>query len=267
MPGAPETKTALIVVRTYPTPAKKGIEVSCTAAITQQGEWLRLFPAPYRFLDPDKRFRKYQWVRASLTKASDPRPESYRLDSDSIEIISAIPAQGKWRARKEVVLPLRSRSLCELKRRRDADGHPTLGLFRPKTIKRLVISADTPDWSQGELELLRQKTLFGPAPKKDLEKVPHKFRYEFKCDDAECQGHKLLCTDWEMGESWRRWKDKYDAQWEQKFRQKYEAYMINDRDTHFYVGTIHQHPKEWIIVGLFYPPPETPLPLIDASEP
>ena len=46
-----------------------------------------------------------------------------------------------------------------------------------------------------------------------------------------------------------------------------EAYMINDRDTHFYVGTIHQHPKEWIIVGLFYPPPETPLPLIDASEP
>ena len=43
--------------------------------------------------------------------------------------------------------------------------------------------------------------------------------------------------------------------------------MINDRDTHFYVGTIHQHPKEWIIVGLFYPPPETPLPLIDASEP
>jgi hypothetical protein len=21
---------------------------------------------------------------------------------------------------------------------------------------------------------------------------------------------------------------------------------------HFYVGTVHRHPKEWIIVGLFY---------------
>lgn len=25
-------------------------------------------------------------------------------------------------------------------------------------------------------------------------------------------------------------------------------------DTHFYVGTVHRHPTEWIIVGLFYPP-------------
>jgi 5-methylcytosine-specific restriction endonuclease McrA len=30
-----ETKTALIVVRTYPTPAKQGVEVSCTAAISE----------------------------------------------------------------------------------------------------------------------------------------------------------------------------------------------------------------------------------------
>jgi hypothetical protein len=41
-------KKALIVVRTYPVPAKKGVEVSCTAAVTEQGEWLRLFPVPYR---------------------------------------------------------------------------------------------------------------------------------------------------------------------------------------------------------------------------
>jgi hypothetical protein len=25
-------------------------------------------------------------------------------------------------------------------------------------------------------------------------------------------------------------------------------------DTHFFVGTLHQYPKNWIIVGLFYPP-------------
>ena len=265
MPGAPETKTALIVVRTYPTPAKKGIEVSCTAAVTDQGEWLRLFPVPYRFLKLDKRFRKYQWITVSLTKASDRRPESYRLDTDSIEILSALSVQDRWRARKDVVLPLKSGSLCELKRRRDRDGHPTLGLFRPKTIRRLLIAHDTPDWSEGELQLLRQQTLFGPAPKTDLEKVPYKFRYDFECDDTACRGHQLLCTDWEMGESWRKWKDKYGDQWEEKFRQRYESYMINERDTHFFVGTIHQHPKEWIIVGLFYPPPEVTLPLIDTN--
>jgi hypothetical protein len=25
-------------------------------------------------------------------------------------------------------------------------------------------------------------------------------------------------------------------------------------DTHFMVGTVHKHPKKWIIFGLFYPP-------------
>ena len=38
-----------------------------------------------------------------------------------------------------------------------------------------------------------------------------------------------------------------------KFRQKYEREMIDKNDTHFYVGNIHQHPDNWLIVGLFYP--------------
>jgi hypothetical protein len=30
--------------------------------------------------------------------------------------------------------------------------------------------------------------------------------------------------------------------------------MLEKNDTHFFVGTLHQYPKNWIIVGLFYPP-------------
>ena len=71
-----ETIEALIVVRTYPTPAKKNVEVSCTAGITRDGKWVRLFPIPYRFLDDDKRFHKYQWIKANVRKAADHRAES-----------------------------------------------------------------------------------------------------------------------------------------------------------------------------------------------
>lgn len=103
-----ETKKALIVVRTYPTPAKQGVEVSCTAAITESGEWLRLFPVPYRFLTPDKRFRKYQWIEVSVSKPSkDVRPESYKIENDSIRITSEpLPTDQAWKARKDVVFPL-----------------------------------------------------------------------------------------------------------------------------------------------------------------
>jgi hypothetical protein len=249
-----ETKRVLIVVRTYPTPAHKGGEVSCTAGITDKGEWIRLFPVPYRFLEPDKRFSKYQWIDVSVTKASDPRPESYKLSPESICIVSQLPA-GDWKERKAVILPLRTRCLCCLKKQQDESVHSTLGLFRPSAIQRLVIRPTADQWTDKQLGHLRQQDLFAKMPTKELEKVPFKFVYEFRCDHESCVGHALGCTDWEMGESWRRWRDQYgEDQWEAKFRETYEDKMIDKYDTHFFVGTVHRHPREWIIVGLFYPP-------------
>jgi hypothetical protein len=60
------TSKALIVVKTYPIPARKGVEVSCTAAITEEGEWLRLFPVPYRRLPSHQRFNKYDRIEVEL---------------------------------------------------------------------------------------------------------------------------------------------------------------------------------------------------------
>jgi hypothetical protein len=254
-----EQKKALIVVRTYPTPARKGIEVSCTAAITDSGQWLRLFPVPYRFLAPDQRFRKYQWVNVAVEKASDSRPESYKLTPDGIRIESdPLPTDGDWVARKRVVYPLKKHCLCCLKAERDSQGYPTLGFFRPKTIKRLVIEPDSPEWTNDQLAILRQQNLFGEQPQEELEKVPFNFRYEFECNHPGCRGHALTCVDWELGQSWRSWRDAYGPGWESKFRQRYEQEMIEKYDTHFYVGTVRQHPASWIIVGLFYPPKQPP---------
>ena len=250
-----ETKRALIVVRTYPVPAKTGAEVSCTAAITKNGEWLRLFPVPWRLLSEEQQFRKYQWVDFRVVKASDARPESYKLKQDGINITSDPLSTNKaWKARKDVVFPLRAHCLCCLAKQRDEKGYPTLGVFRPKSIDRLIITAEDPNWTQGQLETLRQGHLFLERPPTDLEKIPFLFRYEFRCDHDTCTGHKLMCTDWEIGQSYRKWRDQYGDGWVAKFRQRFEHDMMNTKDTHFFVGTIHQHPKAWIIVGLFYPP-------------
>lgn len=250
-----ERKRALIVVRTYPTPARKGVEVSCTAAISEQGKWMRLFPVPYRFLANEKRFRKYQWIDVDVTKSSDPRPESYKIRGDSIQVIAEpIGTENAWELRKQHVLPLKAHCLCCLRKERDEQGFPTLGIVKPKRIDALVIEADTPEWNESELAILRQGDLFQDVPKAELEKVPYSFKYRFWCDHEGCNGHLLSCTDWEMGESWRKWKDTYGAEWGSKFRQRYEIEMIHQRDTHFYVGTLKRYPNAWIIVGLFYPP-------------
>ena len=96
-------RKVLVTVRTYPVPSKKSIEVSCTAGITEDGQWIRLFPIPSRFLDSDKRFSKYQYIEADVTKSqSDIRPESYKINIDSIKILSqqSLPTDNHWESRK-----------------------------------------------------------------------------------------------------------------------------------------------------------------------
>ncbi|MDP2719374.1 MAG: hypothetical protein Q8P44_06045 [Dehalococcoidia bacterium] len=250
-------KKVLITARTYPVPSRKSIEVSCTAGIADDGNWIRLFPVPYRFLAPDKRFTKYQYIEADVTKSqSDSRLESYKINIDSIKILSQpIKTIDKWGERKAKILPLESRSLCFLQAERDKNKVPTLGFFKPKTITSLKIDpATNSSWTADELASLLQYPLFGNTPPMQLEKLPYNFSYEFCCDEPNCPTHTLMCTDWEIGASYRAWRVKYGNQWRTKFEDRYETDMILAKDTYFFVGTIHNHPDAWIIIGLFYPP-------------
>lgn len=243
------------MVRTYPTPARKGVEVSCTAAITEDGHWIRLFPVPYRFLDEDRRFKKYQWVEAQVTRAAgDPRPESFRLNDQTIKIMGSTD----WAVRWSLLRPLISKSLCQIQRTQKENRAPTLGIFKPASINKLTIEAVTSAWTAEQRAILSQIPMFQKAPAEQLEKIPFNFKYSFRCSEDGCKGHEMSCTDWEMGQSYRKWRQRYDAGWETKFRQRWESEMQFKYDTHFFVGTVHNHPNNWIIVGLFYPPRPKP---------
>src|SRR2546430_829716 len=250
------TKRVLITVRTYPVPTAKTIESSCTGGITAESEWIRLFPVPFRVMDIEKRFSKWQWIDVNVIKATnDQRPESYKLNTDSIHIGKTVGTENGWRERRALIKPLQRPSLCRIQREQQQNGSPTLGVFRPHQITRLRIDpTEHAEWTPEQLAILKQDTLFQKAPAETLEKLPFDFRYEFRCGDVDCRGHTMMCTDWEMGESYRRWRKRYGDKWEKSFRQKYETQMINDFETHFFVGTVHQYPNNWIIVGLFYPP-------------
>jgi hypothetical protein len=159
---------------------------------------------------------------------------------------------------KERCIPTARPLSLLLVKQRDEQQHPTLGIIRPESIIRLRISPDDADWTQAQTDMLRQQHFFAEAPEEELQKIPFIFRYEFHCAEDTCRGHTLMCTDWEMGQSYRKWKSDYGDRWEEKFRQRYEFEMMHKNDTHFYVGTVASHPHRWIIIGLFYPPREAP---------
>ena len=81
-----------------------------------------------------------------------------------------------WQARKDVIFPLRADSMCALRRQRDEHGSPTLGIFKPGVIKRLLIKPSAADWTQAEREIMHQGDLFESELSEDLEKIPFDFR-------------------------------------------------------------------------------------------
>jgi hypothetical protein len=145
--------------------------------------------------------------------------------------------------------------LCAIQREREANRSPTLGIFKPAQITRLVIEdAEQPSWTTEQLNTLRQIPMFQSAPAQELEKIPFDFKYQFRCSDSSCSGHSLTCFDWEMGQAYRSWRRQYGENWERPFRNRFESEMINKNDTHLFVGNLHQFQTSWIVIGLFYPP-------------
>ena len=98
--------------------------------------------------------------------------------------------------------------MCCLAKKRNENGYPTLGLFRPKIIEKLTIKpSKPPNWTPAQLAILRQENLFEAKPPTELEKIPFSFRYEFRCKHDTCNGHKMFCSDCgSWAESFRKWK-------------------------------------------------------------
>lgn len=252
-----EKKKILITVKTYPLPSRKAIEASCTAGITEEGRWIRLFPLPFRYLEYEKRFRKYQWIEAQVVKATDPRPESFKIDIESIELLGQpLSTDHNWHLRKEKILPLASPSLCYLQNTQD-ETDVTLGIFKPRVVNELIIEPEEVNhWTESELATLSQQSMFDNRYIAPLEKIPYKFKYRFFCNDSKCTGHTLSFTDWEAGQAYRKFRAQYGENWEGKFRDKFEYDVSFKYDTYFFVGTTRAHKYTWIIIGLFYPKKE-----------
>lgn len=251
----------LITVKTYPIPSKKYDELVCTAGVTAGGDFIRLYPINFRELEYEQQYVKYQWISVDAEKhsARDSRKESYRPHCDTLQALGE-PIKtrgGDWSKRAKYVLRCSSQSMEELWDRQEED-RTSLGIFRPREIRELKITEDTSEWPPHFRQALQQQRLFEwrDVTLVPPRKVPFKFHYLFSCDDARCQGHKMMIEDWEVGRLFWRLVDQggeHRAAAE-KVREKFFHDLCGpDKETYFYVGTVLAHPKSWVVIGLFYP--------------
>lgn len=254
-----EKKKILILVKTYPNISSKYNELVCTAGITEKGEWIRLYPVPFRYQPRFKQYQKYQWIEVEIDKQKDdPRKESYRPNLDTLDIIGdQLSTKDEWLERKKMILPLLDKSIEELQSsiQSKKESGRSIGVIKPKEVKGFVIKPAAREWTPKQRSILRQQTLFGEKIK-DLDKIPYKFSYTFSCDDRACKGHTLMIEDWEIGELYRKClqahKDERIAI--QKVKEKYEGFLTKS-DVYLVVGTTRKDHfrKTFVIVSVFPP--------------
>jgi len=225
--------------------------------------WIRLYPVPFRSLEDDKQFRKYQPVRVrAAAHSGDLRPETRRPDLDSIELRGdPISSTKAWALRRRFVEPLMAPSMCEIVRRQRHDG-TSLGVFRPRRVIDLKIEKASIDEAKRQIAKAwsaQTSLLDGLGSDErvnqihELEQSPWTFKYRYECDDPGCRTHTQSIIDWEIAQFYRRvrhfddWRDRMKAQWVDKL-------CGADRDTAFFVGNMHQHPGSFLILGLWWPP-------------
>jgi hypothetical protein len=251
-----QTIEMLVTAKAYPTVSTKYTEAVCVAGIRLDSEepaWVRLFPVLFRDLPKHQQFGKYQHVRLRVGRhGSDRRVETWRPVLETIELGSVVPAGGAWAARRKLIEHMLGPTMCELNRGRQGGGAgPSLGIVQPKLIKGISIEREDA-WSDSQRAIQAQGNFFTKKPA--LVKPAQRFNYKYICHEPDCKGHEQKIVDWELGEVYRRWPHRDDADLEEQIKSRWLTEMCaEDRETMFFVGDQHRWPGQFLVLGTFWP--------------
>jgi hypothetical protein len=267
-----ERKRVYITVKTYPTLSEKYDELVCTAGICEDGSWIRLYPLPFRKLEHEQKYKKWQWIEVDVERRTqDFRPESYRVFN--LETLTVIPAKsGKvdWDERKRIIFKAEK----AFKNKKEIIGltktNPpsrTLLVFKPENIVKFYTRPADKDWPKKKLDLIKenakQLSLFQTPEEliKEFEvvkKLPYEFRYIFTDDEG--VESDLMVEDWEVGALYLNCLQNADGDEGvalEKVKQRYWDDFLK-KDLYFFLGTRlrdqSRSPNPFSIVGVFYPP-------------
>jgi hypothetical protein len=256
----------LITVKTYPTLSRKYGETVCTAALRPDGTWVRIYPVPFRRLEDEEQYRKFDWIEADLIKSkSDVRPETrHPADMRQLVPVAHLDTKDKWRERRRIILETAKvhTHLGPLIAGAKAN-ELSLAVFKPTVVKDLIVEEEEPEYDTRKLDEMRnrnaQADLFSEESWRKtfhvIPKLPYSFSYRFA--DADGRESTLQILDWEIGALYwscyhRHGRNEKIAL--EKVRLKYVDDFLT-KDLHFFLGTTQQYhqvaPNPWVIIGVF----------------
>ena len=257
-----------IIAKTYPTRSRKYKELVCTAGINQRGEWIRIYPIPFRSLEEYKQFKKYTWIKAEINPdQSDPRPESHKINTSSIEILENIPTNKTWGKRRELILENTKiyTSLQEIIDAAREINTMSLCTFKPTKFLDIIIEKNPKEelTEKEKKEFINANRSLFDTESCEIEftgmpHIPYKFKIKFEDDQSKISS--LSVIDWEISQLFLHYKFNHQLGVEKTKDRLW--HLINTTDLHLFLGTMRQmHIRKsknpYTIIGLFYPPKNT----------
>lgn len=230
----------VILVKALPHASKTG-ETVCCAGVTPDGSWRRLYPIHFRRLK-SKRFARWQWIEYDWVKPKDDtRPESRRVQEDSIVLGGRLPECERAGFLNHLIVP--STSIAK-------ERGNTLALIRPVdpifSWKRKTVDEIAQERRAYE-EAARQLSFFDKELSA-LEPCPYAFHFQYKTEDG--KAHTATCDDWETAAMFHRGQRTHGvagtlAHMDKVFNRDYPR-----KGMVFAMGTHSRRPDQWLLVGV-----------------
>lgn len=203
----------LITVKTYPTLSRKYGETVCTAGVREDGSWMRIYPVPFRRLEDEEQYRKFDWIEADFVRGRfDPRPETHHpTDLAKMLPIGHLGTEDDWRVRRELLLgKAKVFDRLEPLLVGAKENRLSLAVFKPAKIRGFIWEDDEHEWNPDKVAQMREQSKQAQMFAEDawretfqlIPKLPYAFSYQF--EDRDGRKSTMQVLDWECGQLY--WK-------------------------------------------------------------
>jgi len=243
-----QEKRVLIIGRASPEPSKKHIETVCTGGITEDGEVLRLYPIPLRYLQKESRYKLWTWAKFDVQKnPEDKRKESCRVREGSIQVLSEVKDWSERFALLQKAIVSDREALDELYHK----DWTSIGVVEIELLD-FFKQTQQKDWDKDK-PYIKQFHLY--AQVKPLEQLPIQMRLKFRCkNNPACKTHESGLIGWQYMEAFRKFREAYgsgEAAFEAIHQKLLSLFGDQKKRAFALMGTHHRY-GSWMVAELYF---------------
>jgi len=242
----------MVNCKTYPAVSAKYVETVCTGGVQATGEFVRLYPVPFRFLDAKEQYGRWDVIQVRAYRdTKDTRPESWHLERGTpIVVVDTVTSdKRKWEWMRKTVH--HSADAMEQK-------GLTNGCVRIDPIE-LYWKPDPKEWTPSQLGVIQQGDLF--ATKEQMQevadRVPWQFRLKYRETNSGIERDGKVLA-WSYYQGFRRARNEVgsDEAALDRVVEKVRASIFNPEKTVFAILGTHSRSGHWMISSLYHVPTE-----------